>query len=276
MPLKRKETSGAVIAAIIAGLFAVTAAIIAGAFSLENTKLEHDLPVTSTASIPLPSPETKETPILQLTETPVFTSTPITLLKDDFLSNNNDWKLSNFTTPDILYSLQSKILGGKLIYNLSCYSSLYDSRELTNIVPHVNAAEFVLSIDATVTQSLNSVDYIKIQFRKIDASNYYELRINNNGWLSLFLILDGNTELLSQQETQAIRKSIGSKNTIQLKTSAASFAVYINGQEALTGVDGNIKEPGEIDLGVSISRGSSNGAFSTSIEFENLLIEGLH
>ena len=61
-------------------------------------------------------------------------------------------------------------------------------------------------MDYVETQSSNDVLFIKIRFRQIDASNYYELQISNSGWASLTLLLDGKNELLRQENSQAIHK----------------------------------------------------------------------
>jgi hypothetical protein len=233
--------------------------------------------VTATPILTLtPPPTLTEIPTATTTATATATPAPVILFQENFINNNNGWELTNFSSS--FFSIDKKIIGGKLIYSLACQSSYSKGCTDQIEIPNTTAKDFDLSFDTKVTDiddnDGNTPLLFQVLFRKA-AGAYYQVSFSNKGKVSVYLTGNRLSDYIAKDVySNYIDQGVNNANHFRIIAQSSTFIIYANGQEIYRLEDGNNSSKGKISLGMTLGSGSLDR--SATVEVDNILLQEVH
>ncbi|MCL4869593.1 MAG: hypothetical protein KJ063_11535 [Anaerolineae bacterium] len=189
--------------------------------------------------------------INQPAPTPVDVSSGELILRDDFSGTQGAWVLSQ--TGQAFYA------DGVMVLHDRHFTGYGWAR------PHLRFADFVLDVDTWWQGGALGGRY-GVQFSYQDEANYYAFMISNDGLYSISRQVNGQSQLLAEEFTTAIRPA-GQINRLRLETHGQMARFFINDVYLLDITQAQI-ERGDIVLVAQ----KATGADSFRVAFDNLTI----
>jgi len=232
-------------------------------FTVLPTYASQSKPNSPTATIrPEPSPTAYPSPTVPSpTPSPTYTSTPQSpcsiqgklIFEDNFQEINTLWRFGTYHFPNTTEN--RKIRENSLRYSVEFLNNAHTYM----LLPSEKVENLYLTFTARLIAHEGSYPAsVVIIFRHKDASNYYIVRINNEGMYSIESRIDGNlSTIISWSSYELAKWKSGNANQISIIVDTFLITICLNGDDITTVTETGLLDSGSIGIGVSSGAGST-------------------
>ena len=228
-----------------------------------------DAPVVTYAPIATQAPLGTQAPIATLAPS----AGGAILFQDAFDSNAAGWGTGRQSDSD--GNLSRLVVDGKYRIAMASKKDYFYS---VSTIPDFSSKDFLLSVDATITDSTATSGDLELGFtvreaNGVDGKRYEFMFTNDNGYtVNLWPSNDAQNvqELLSGNLVTA-RLDKGVTNTFAIDANGSTFTFFVNGNKVDSFTDATINQAGSLSLWVGLDKANQ----SATVDFDNLSIKSI-